>query len=41
MPGAKKQNGEIKETTIAKIRDAGLKLLSTKELAATSIAGIT
>lgn len=36
MPRTKKQNKEIKEQTAAKIRKAGLKLLSHKGLAATS-----
>jgi AcrR family transcriptional regulator len=41
MPRSKKQNEELKEATIAKIRNAGLKLFATKGLAATSIVDIS
>jgi AcrR family transcriptional regulator len=41
MPRTKKQNEEMKEITISKIKDAGLKLFSTKGLAATSILDIS
>ena len=40
MPKTKKRNDEIKEATASKIRNAGLKLFSTKGLAATSIIDI-
>jgi AcrR family transcriptional regulator len=41
MPRTKKQNADIKEATIAKIKDAGLKLFATKGLSATSIVDIS
>ena len=41
MPRSKKQNEELKEATIAKIRNAGLKLFATKGLTATSIVDIS
>ncbi|MDR1553500.1 MAG: TetR/AcrR family transcriptional regulator, partial [Prevotellaceae bacterium] len=41
MPRTKEQNADIKELSIEKIRDAGLKLFATKGLAATSIVDIS
>ncbi|MDR0394767.1 MAG: TetR/AcrR family transcriptional regulator [Tannerella sp.] len=41
MPRTKEQNEEIKEATIIKIREAGLKLFAVKGLVATSIVDIS